>query len=74
MPAYRPLRERLLGECDVDGFRSPAPDLAIYCPRQGRKVLAADHAGCKNFGGFLYATSGEEAGVRCMHVAGCCHP
>jgi len=73
MPAYRSIRERLLGECDVDGFRSLDPDLSTYCPRQGGKVLAADHLGCENFGGYLYGVTGEEAGVRCMHVVGRCH-
>lgn len=74
MPAYRSIRERLLGECDVDGFQSVAPDLASYCPREGRKVLASDHARCESFGGYLYTTTGEEAGVRCMYSVGRCHP
>jgi len=74
MPAYRPIRERLLGECDVDGFRSLAPEFASYCPRDGKKVPAADHAGCMNFGGFIYTTTGEEAGVRCLYQGGCCQP
>jgi hypothetical protein len=70
MPTTRSIRERLLCECDVDGFRSTAPDFAAYCPREKRKVLAAEHAACKDFGGYIYGMTGEEAGVRCLHPAG----
>ena len=67
MPAYRSIRDRMLCECDVDGFRAATPEFAAYCPVERRKVLAADHAGCGNFGGYLYAETGEAAGVRCLH-------
>lgn len=70
MSATRSIRERLLCECDVDAFRCMAPEFATYCPRQRQKVLAADHAGCEDFGGYLYGAAGEEAGVRCLYPAG----
>ncbi len=69
MPAYRSIRDRLLCECDVDGFPAATPDFAAYCPVERRKVPTADHATCENFGGYIYGASGEEAGVRCLYPA-----